>query len=39
MKGKTLEDMSDMVKKFHTKINTKKNDLAPIIKVQTAPNY
>ena len=33
MKGKTLEDMSEMVQKFHKRIAEKKNDLAPIIKV------
>lgn len=33
VKGKTLEDMSDMVQRFHKRIAEKKNDLAPIIKV------
>ncbi|CAD5114753.1 DgyrCDS3793 [Dimorphilus gyrociliatus] len=32
MKGKTLEDISVMVKKFNNKIAEKKNSLAPIIK-------
>lgn len=33
VKGKTLEEMSEMVQRFHKKIADKKNDLAPIIKV------
>ena len=33
MKGKTLEEMSKMVEKFHKRIAEKKSDLAPIIKV------
>ena len=33
MKGKTLEEMSRMVEKFHKRIAEKKSDLAPIIKV------
>ena len=33
MKGKTLEEMSEMVQRFHKKIAEKKSDLAPIIKV------
>ncbi|XP_067948195.1 intraflagellar transport protein 81 homolog [Watersipora subatra] len=32
VKGKTLEDMSEMVQKFHKRIAEKKSDLAPIIK-------
>lgn len=32
MKGKTLEDISIMVKKFNNKLAEKKNSLAPIIK-------
>lgn len=31
-KGKTLEDMSDMVRRLTNKIAEKKNSLAPIIK-------
>jgi len=38
MKGKTLEDMSEMVQKFNKKIAEKKNDLAPIIKASNLHN-